>query len=97
MTSLTRDSSVVSTHWVVNVDPLGCVGLHKLAINEQLGGGLRDHRGVLLSPPGYSCSLLEAHKSFSLLEKNKKKTDLLKYIFNVCFAKTAVYQLEFNK
>lgn len=39
-------SCVVDTHWVVNVDPLGRVGLHKLAINEQLGGGLRDHRGA---------------------------------------------------
>lgn len=38
--------SSMNTYRVVNVKPFGCVGLDKLAIDEQLGGGLEDHRSI---------------------------------------------------
>ncbi len=37
------------TYRVVNIKPFRGVGLNKLAINEQLGGGLEDHRGIWLN------------------------------------------------
>lgn len=42
--------SSMNTHRVVNVEPFRRVGLNKLAIDEQLGGGLEDHRSVCLNP-----------------------------------------------
>lgn len=39
-------SSTMNTHRVVNVKPFRRVGLHKLAIDEQLGGGLEDQRSI---------------------------------------------------
>lgn len=43
-------SSSTTTYGVVNVEPFRAVGINKLAINEQLGGGLEDHRGIWLIP-----------------------------------------------
>lgn len=39
-------SSSMNTYRVMNVKPFRGVGLNKLAINEQLGGGLEDHRSI---------------------------------------------------
>lgn len=36
----------MNTYRVVNVKPFRRVGLDKFAINEQLGGGLEDHRSI---------------------------------------------------
>lgn len=48
-------SSSPSTYRVVDVEPFRGVGLHELAVNEQLGGGLEDYRNTLFTPsfPGY--------------------------------------------
>lgn len=43
-------SSSMNTYRVVNVEPFRAVGLNKLAINEQLGGGLKDQRGIWSNP-----------------------------------------------
>lgn len=45
----------LSTYRVVNVEPFRGAGLHELAVDEQLGGGLKDNIGTRLNPflPGY--------------------------------------------
>lgn len=40
----------LSTYRVVNVEPFRGAGLHELAVDEQLGGGLKDNIGTRLNP-----------------------------------------------
>lgn len=60
-------SSSMNTYGVGDVEPFGAVGVNKLAIDEQLGGGLEDHRAIWLNPFLVTSSLgsLDTHPSIT--------------------------------